>query len=225
MKTGKIAFVFGASGLVGKDLTKQLLNNHNYEKVVLVIRKPLVIINPKAQEISADQFMEYDFSEINPKDVHVFCCIGTTIKKAETKDAFRKVDYELPLKIGSWLKENGIETFVVISSIGALATSGNFYLKTKGEMENALLALEIPHLFILRPSFLRGLRDEFRIAEEIVNIFSGLMNLLLYGSFKKYRPIQATKVAKAMIVLANSSEKEGIFESDKLEELADKGSV
>lgn len=223
MKTVKIAFVFGASGLVGKDLTKQLLNNPNYEKVVLVIRKPLVIINPKAQEISAERFTEYDFSEIDPKKVHVFCCVGTTIKKAGTKEEFRKVDYELPLKIATWAKEKGIETFAVISSIGAQASSGNFYLKTKGEMENALLALEIPHLFILRPSFLVGLRDEFRFTEEIVNIFSGLIKLLLYGSFKKYKPIQASNVAKAMIILANSSEKEGIFESDRLEELVNKG--
>jgi uncharacterized protein YbjT (DUF2867 family) len=225
MTTGKTAFVFGASGLVGKNLTKQLLDNPNYEKVVLVLRKPLVIINPKALEISADKFIDYDFSEIKPENVHVYCCIGTTIKKAGTKEEFRKVDYDLPLKIANWAKEKEIETFVVISSIGAQAGSGNFYLKTKGEMESALLAVGISRLFIVRPSFLKGLRNEFRLTDEIINIFSGLMNRALYGSFKKYRAIDANKVAKAMIVLANSQEKEGIFESDKLEEIANNGSL
>jgi uncharacterized protein YbjT (DUF2867 family) len=129
------------------------------------------------------------------------------------------------LKIANWAKEKEIETFVVISSIGAQAGSGNFYLKTKGEMESALLAVGISRLFIVRPSFLKGLRNEFRLTDEIINIFSGLMNRALYGSFKKYRAIDANKVAKAMIVLANSQEKEGIFESDKLEEIANNGSL
>jgi len=220
MATGKTAIVFGASGLVGSMLVKELLINPAYSQVLIVTRKPLVIINPKIQEITLGNYKSYNFSETNISDVHVFCCLGTTIKKAGTKDEFKKVDYELPLEVGNWAISKDIQTFVVISSIGANPDTKNFYLKTKGELEEALKLLGFDHLYILRPSLLLGERNEFRLGEEIAKMFSGVLNLTLRGSFKKYKPISAVKVAKAMVFLANSDNKDIIFESDKLEMLS-----
>ncbi|NJO69733.1 MAG: NAD(P)H-binding protein [Bacteroidetes bacterium] len=180
----KTAFVFGASGLVGSNLYRQLLNNPDYEKVILIIRKPIVVVHPKAQEISLSEYESFDFTGTSSLDLHAFCCLGTTIKKAGSKDEFKKVDYELPLKIAEWAKANGIETFVAVSSIGASSGSGNFYLKTKGEMEEAIKTLGIPRTVFVRPSLLMGNRNEFRLGEEIAKTMAGLMNLILFGSLK-----------------------------------------
>lgn len=215
----KTAIVFGASGLVGSNLYKELLKDASYDKIVLVVRKPLVVINPKVQEIPLDTFEKMDVSEFQPENTHVFCCLGTTIKKAGSKEEFKKVDYELPLMAAQWAKSSGFSTFIAISSIGAKAQSGNFYLRTKGEMEESIKTLNIPRTIFVRPSLLMGTRDEFRLGEEIAKMFSGVMNILFFGPFKKYRAIDAGKVAKAMIILANEEGSETVYESDKLEVL------
>lgn len=213
----KAAFVFGASGLVGRNVVQELTNNPVYSRIYVVVRRPLAIPDPKVQEIKLDTFETFDLSGISPADARVFCCVGTTIKKAGTQEEFRKADYELPLRIAKWAKSKGILTYVVVSSIGANAGSGNFYLRTKGEMEEGLKAMHFPHLIIIRPSLLLGNRNEFRLGEEAAKIFSGILNLLLFGPLKKYRAIQASSVAKAMVILANTQPKEIIFESDQLQ--------
>jgi uncharacterized protein YbjT (DUF2867 family) len=219
MITGKTAFVFGASGLVGNLLVKELINDPAYSKVVVFVRKPLVIVNPKVAEVSLSELEHFDNEEILMTSSQVFCCVGTTIKTAGSQEEFRKVDYELPVKIGAWAKSKGVNVFVAISSIGANAASGNFYLRTKGEMEEGLKSFQFSNLIIVRPSMLLGTRREFRMGEELAKVFSGLMNLVLFGSLKKYRAIKAIKVARAMKALANSDAGEVIYESDKLEEL------
>jgi uncharacterized protein YbjT (DUF2867 family) len=211
------AIVFGASGLVGGNLVKELVNNASYGKVILVVRKPLIATNPKVQEVPLDKFEELDLTGILPSEVSVFCCLGTTIKKAGSKEEFKKVDYELPLKAAFWAKDSGFKTFIAVSSIGANAQSGNFYLKTKGEMEESIKALAIQRTVFVRPSLLMGTRDEFRLAEEIAKALSGVMNALLYGPLKKYRPIKASKVAKAMVILASKEDPDNYYETDKLE--------
>lgn len=223
MITKKTAFVFGSSGLVGKNLIKLLLENPNYEKVIFFTRKPLVIVHAKAQEFAMEKYMEFDFSETDPENVHVFCCIGTTIRKAGTKEEFYKTDHDIPVQIATWAREKKINTFIVISSIGAMAGSGNFYLKTKGEMEESLKSLQFPKLYIVRPSLILGTRDEFRLGEELGKMVGGFLSYFMFGGLKKYRAIEAKKVARAMIVLANSDKKEVVFESDQLELLAGKG--
>lgn len=219
MITGKTAFVFGASGLVGNLLLKELINDPAYGKVVVFVRKPLVIVNPKVQEISLNELDSFDSEEITYPDSQVFCCVGTTIKTAGSKEEFKKVDYELPMKIATWAKSKGIPVFAAISSIGANADSGNFYLRTKGEMEDGLKSFQFAKLILVRPSLLLGTRREFRMGEELAKVFSGVMNLIFFGSFKKYRAINASKVARAIKILANSEANEIVYESDKLQEI------
>lgn len=219
MTAEKTAFVFGASGLVGRSLVKELISNPEYIQIFLMVRKPMAIVNQKVQEVLLDNFEAVDFSNLDSKNTHIFCCVGTTIKAAGSQEAFRLVDYDLPLKFGSWAKQRGFDTFVVVSSIGAKAGSGNFYLKTKGEMEDSLRDLQLSRLIIVRPSLLLGTRSEFRLGEELAKVFSGVMKLLFFGPLTKYRAIKALTVARAMMILANSDHKTGIFESDKLQEI------
>jgi uncharacterized protein YbjT (DUF2867 family) len=183
------------------------------------VRKPLVTVNPKVDEVSLNEFESFELDEIETLASQVFCCLGTTIKTAGSQEEFRKVDYELPMKIGAWAKSKGVNVFVAISSIGANAASGNFYLRTKGEMEEGLKTFQFSKLILVRPSMLLGTRREFRMGEELAKVFSGVMNLIFFGPMKKYRAIKASKVAMAMKVLANSDAGEVVYESDRLEEI------
>lgn len=220
MAEGKVAIVFGASGLVGSNLVKELNNNPGYGQIIVVVRTPLTFPSPKVREVPLAKFDSIDIADHQISSVHVFCCLGTTIKKAGTQEEFRKVDYELPLKIATWAKTYGIETIAVVSSIGANAKSNNFYLRTKGELEDSLKGLQFQNIVIVRPSLLLGTRNEFRLGEEFAKIFSGVLKLLLWGPLKKYRPIEANKVAKAMMRLVSSNQKDMVFESDRLENIA-----
>jgi uncharacterized protein YbjT (DUF2867 family) len=215
----KTAIVFGASGLIGGELTHQILESPNYSSVVLAVRTSINILHEKLREVSLADFDQIDLSHYSLSDIHVFCCLGTTIKKAGNQASFRKVDFELPVKIATWARAHGIETLLVISSIGAKKGTSNFYLQTKGEMEDALLSQKFKKLHILRPSLLLGVRKEFRLAEELTKPIAKLFSFFLFGKLKKYRAIEAKKVARAMISLATSGISDIIIESDRIQEL------
>jgi uncharacterized protein YbjT (DUF2867 family) len=218
METNNKALVVGASGLVGNLCVRELLNDEYYDTVEVIVRKSLGIVHPKLLE------RIIDFSELHAIPLvdapHIYCCLGTTIAKAKTQEAFRKVDYEYVLEMGKLAERSQASKFIVISSIGASYQSRNFYLRTKGEMEEALKKLSIPGVFVLRPSFLMGKRKDFRFGEYVargVMIFAGF---LLVGKLKKYKGIKALNVARAMIELAKSrSAGFVILESDKIQEL------
>ena len=149
-----------------------------------------------------------------------FCALGTTMKKAGSREAFRKIDYDLVLKVAELAKKNGVKRFLVVSSIGANLSTSNFYLKTKGEMEEALKQFSFEQLTIVRPSILVGKRNEFRLAERIGILFARILSPLMIGPIKKYRPIKAKSVARAMMNLANSSTGKIIYESNELSQIA-----
>ncbi|MGA2299053.1 MAG: nucleoside-diphosphate sugar epimerase, partial [FCB group bacterium] len=142
----KKALLAGASGLVGRSCLDELLKDDYYSDVEIWIRKSLNITIPKLTE------KIIDFSEIGnmPKTEaeHIFCCLGTTIRIAKTKEAFRKVDYDYVIELGKLAERSGCEKFLVVSSLGANKDSGNFYMRTKGEMEDSLRKFSIPSLSI-----------------------------------------------------------------------------
>ena len=214
----KTALVFGSSGLVGSELTKQLLTDDRYKIIKIFVRKSLLPGNPKIVQI-IDPLVDTEkiSAEIIGNDF--FCCLGTTIKKAGSKKFFEWVDLELPVRIAQIAARNKVEKFLVVSSIGANANSGNFYLRTKGTMEKKVMENHFEHIYILRPSMLLGKRNEFRFLEVMGKVFMNLLSVLMLGPIRKYRGIQASRVAKAMIKLANSSYKDVVIESDKIEEL------
>jgi uncharacterized protein YbjT (DUF2867 family) len=218
-KPGKTAIVAGAGGLTGSFLLEGLSKDPYFEKIIVLSRKPGQSVLPKVLEIGVDFDKLESYSFWSDADV-LFCCIGNTISKAKSRENFRKVDYEIPVKLATLCELHHI-AFHLISSLGANAESPNFYLKTKGQTEEALKAIGLPGLFIYRPSMLFGPRKETRIGESMGKAIMWLTHPLLQGLLKKYRGIHVKTVASAMIKNAKDG-KTGtyIFESEELKEIA-----
>jgi len=220
----KKAIVFGASGLVGSQLVDLLTDDINYDKIVLFNRRPLSLNSSKIEEHIVN-FDEMEKFSDKISEGTVFCSLGSTIRKAKTIENFIKVDYEIPFKIAKAAKQNNIESFILVSSIGANSKSRNYYTKTKGKIEEELLHLSFNHVKILRPSMLLGQRKEFRLFELIGKIIMQILGFLFIGKLKRYKGIQARNVAKAMIWLSVNKTDQVIFESDEINELCKKFSL
>ena len=208
--------ILGATGLVGNEVLEQCCYDISNQNVHVLARTNLKFSNPKII-VHLFDFESFDslngfLSEI---DV-IFCCIGTTMKKAGSKEAFRKVDFEIPIGIAKAAIKAGVPRFIAISSIGADANSSNFYLKTKGEMEQELLKLPFEKVGLLRPSFLSGERNEVRMGERIALFFMLIFQFLFVGRLSKYKPIEASVVANAMIKIASSASNIKIYESNDI---------
>lgn len=213
----KTALIAGASGLVGSELLKLLLENDAYQTIHVLLRRPLETKSAKIVEHIVN-FDELDKFDSNLKIDHVFCTLGTTIKKAKTKENFRKVDYDYVLALGKKANEWKAEKFLLVSSLGANAKSAIFYNRTKGEIENALKQLKLPHLFIFRPSLLLGNRKEQRTGEKTaINVYK-VIAPLFFGPFKKYKGIEASQVAIGMMDTAlQNTDHLKILESDEIQ--------
>ena len=218
----KTALVIGSSGLIGSHLVIQLLSNPNFEKVIVFNRRPCLILHPKIEEHIID-FNNLKAIEPYVKGDVMFCTMGTTIKKAGSKEAFRLVDVVYPEQFAEMALHNQVKQFLIISSLGADLHSNNFYLKTKGEIETYLQNSAFKSVSILRPSLLLGDRKEFRLGEKIASYVLPVLSLFLIGPFKKYRAIEAKTVAKAMLEIALQN-KSGfnIYPSDELQTIGNK---
>lgn len=215
---GKIAVVAGGSGLVGKELLYQLIKDDAFEKIILILRRHLTISDPKIEQhiIDFDNPESY-VEKCKGADV-LFCCLGTTMKQAGSKEAFHKVDFQYCYNFALAGKQVGAKVFVLNSSMGADTNSKFFYNQVKGDIENKIDSLHFDKFIIARPSLLLGNRKEFRLGELIGTYLSKFINPLLIGSFKKYRAIEARQVAKTMRQsIAIPQNGTIILESDKLE--------
>lgn len=212
----KTAIILGASGLVGSHLLKDLLESDYYQKVIAFARRDLGIQPDKLTTHIVD-FDKPDTYRSLVEGDDLFCCLGTTIGKAGSQDAFRKIDYELPISFARMAKDNGVQQYLLVSSIGANAKSSVFYLKTKGECEEVICNIGLDSVSIFRPASLSGNRQEFRLNEKIMLPILKLFSFLLVGKLRKYRPIEASKVAQTMFETAQKQSKGiHIFESDKI---------
>lgn len=218
--TKKSAVVFGATGLVGKELISTLIKNNDFDKITAVVRNPLILTDLKLKQIKLSDFSKLMEKKDNLKAGVYFCCIGTTIKRAGSKDAFAMVDLEIPKKIAQLADALSIPSLVAVSSIGADSDSSNFYLRTKGEMEKSVREIYHGNLKFARPSLLMGNRDEFRLGEKVSGAFMKGFGWLFAGPFKKYRGIYARDVARAMIRISGLPPDKLIYESDELQRLA-----
>lgn len=215
----KTALVFGSTGLTGRELTRLLLLDEHYEKIKVFVRKTTGISNSKIIEI-IDKLEDPNIiaGEIVGDDL--YCCLGTTMKKAGSRKAFEWVDLELPVGIAAIASKNGIKKFLIVSSLGANSSSASFYMRTKGIMEKRVLKIPFQQTTIFRPSMLLGNRKEIRFGEKIGQVVFPALSFLFIGSLRKYRAIEAIKVAKAMIKLANSVSSTTVVESDEISEIA-----
>jgi uncharacterized protein YbjT (DUF2867 family) len=220
----KTALIIGSTGLIGSHLLELLLESNEYEKVITFVKRDSGIQHPKLKQHIIDFDKPETYKELVIGD-DFFCTIGTTIKNAGSQEAFRKVDFEYPKEFATIALQNNVKQFLIISSLGADANSGNFYLKTKGEIQDFLKNCNFESISVLQPSLLLGNRKEFRLGEKIGSFFMKLFSFLFIGSIKKYKPIQAEDVAKAMFSIAQKSHKGfHILVSDTIQEIANKKS-
>lgn len=215
------AVVIGGTGLTGRNLVTMLLHDERFSKVKVLLRTPTLKQRPGLEPVIVDFNDEEGLTQALTGDA-LFCCIGTTIRQAGSQEKFREVDFSIPVRCATIARKQGVRQFLLMSSIGASAISKNFYLRTKGETENAIMALAFPGYHIFRPSMLVGLRKDFRLGEWLGYILTGLFYFFLLGRWKKYRPIKASNVALGMIYAAtNTPDGAHIYESDKIREMAE----
>jgi uncharacterized protein YbjT (DUF2867 family) len=215
------AAVIGSTGLVGSHLVDLLKGENACQKIRLLVRRPVEFSHPKL-EIKLVNFEDYESlkSEIAGCNV-LFCAIGTTQKKVKGDQLqYRKVDFDIPVNAARACLETGGTNFLLVSSVGADSKSKNFYLRLKGEVEEAVQKFPIESISVFRPSMLLGNRKEFRLGERIGQAGMKLIAPLLAGKWKKYKAIEAGDVAAAMIE-ASKENKEGstIYEYDDMERL------
>ncbi len=208
------ALVVGSTGLIGNQLLKLVLEDDHYSKVVAISRSPLQFSNPKLKVITAD-FKSLANCKEELKAEDVFCCLGTTIKKAKSKEAFREIDFEYPLLVARLAKEQGTLQYFLVSALGAKKTSSVFYNHVKGEVEKAIEKIGFKSYHILRPSLLLGSRIEKREGEQSMQKVFTAINFLIP---KKYKAIESIKVARAMVAQAKQNTSGNfIHESDELQ--------
>ena len=188
----KTALIAGATGLVGDFLLKELLEEEHYSKIIVLVRQPVEKVHPRLEQVVFD-FENPDTSVIKADDV--YCCLGTTIKKAGSKEAFRKVDYHYPLQLAQAAFDSGCKRFAVVTAVGSSEKSSFFYSRVKGELERELKKIPFQGLYIFRPSMLLGPRKEFRFGEEAGKLFMKALGFLFPDNMKG---VHVSRVARAM---------------------------
>jgi len=195
------SIIAGSTGLVGGNVIKVLSNKK--QSVIALTRRSMPNLPPEITEMIID-FDAFEKNGSLPSCNNLFICLGTTIKTAGSKENFKKVDINYCLSIAKKAKEAGAETLSLISSIGANSSSKSFYLKTKGELEEAVQELGFLTVNIFRPSFLVGERPEKRLAEKIAIKLAKILDLFLIGSASKYKSVKAESLAKTMVSKVDS---------------------
>ena len=215
----RTALVAGATGLTGSHLVKFLCENEAYEKVTIIVRQAISYSNPKLtiKIKNLDQVTTNDFEGVDD----FFCCLGSTMKKAGSKDAFEQVDLIAPVQMGKHAQAQGAQHMLVISAMGANPKSSVYYNRIKGKMEEQISDLKLPYVSIFRPSLLTGERQEFRLGERFGAMAMKVLKSYFIGPLKKYRAIEAKQVAFAMMqkALETPSRTVAIYESETIEEV------
>lgn len=191
------ALVLGASGLVGSRCVAHLVERASYERITCLVRRSCIEPTEKLRERVVD-FGELTEADIDPSE-DLYCAIGSTMKKAGSREAFRAIDFELPLRVAELAVAKGTRRLALVSSVGANASSSNFYLATKGALEDALARLTLEALHVFRPGLLLGERAEARPGEAVASVVARATQGLLVGPLRRYRPVDGDSVARAMI--------------------------
>lgn len=216
----KTALIAGASGLVGSYCLRLLLQSERYGKVIAIGRRALPMQHPKLQQLMVD-FDRLDNYRHSLIADDIYCCLGTTIKQAGSREKFNLVDFTYVKKLAAITSANFASQFLVVSSLGANPSSPIFYSRVKGQMEEAIKPMSFLAVHIFQPSLLLGARPGKRFGEQMAQVVMPRLSFLLQGPFKKYRPVQAEMVARAML---HAAMQDGagvcIHTSDKIEKEA-----
>ena len=217
----KTALIFGSSGLVGNQLFNNIIQNNNYHHIKLFVRSESKNNNSKVEIFQTD-FINLEKHKGSIVGDDCFFCIGTTRKDTPDKNEYRRIEYNIPINVAQIASSNSVGSFVYVSSIGANSNSSNSYLKNKAQVEEELNKLHFPKLAVIRPSLLLGKREKHRLGESIAQYAMKKLSPFFLGNLKKYKPIQAQYVAKAMVAIAQNNYQKTIFESNQLEEIGKK---
>lgn len=215
----KTAIIIGATGLTGNLLLERLLVDDRYKSIKLFSRSSCNIKHSKIEEHLVDLFeLEKHIDLFSADDV--FCCIGTTKAKTPDEEQYLKIDYGIPITLSNLCVQKGIDTFVVISALGANKKSKLFYNRTKGRMEEGVLRNKIKNTYILQPSLISGIRNENRFGEKTAKAVMNVLNPFLVGSLKKYRSIHPKTIVNIMVWLANNDYKSGRIPSNEIQNIS-----
>ena len=219
MTPSRTALIAGASGLVGSQVLRLLLEDPVYTRVTTLARRELPLAHKKLDQrvVGFDRLAQIaDFPRVHD----VFCCLGTTMKQAGSPEAFRTVDYTYVVELARVAVRHRASQFLVVTALGANARSRIFYNRVKGEAEDAVRRLQFEGIQILRPSMLIGPRAERRPAERVAGLLGPLVAWALVGPLARYRPIKAEAVARAMVRVARAAPPAiHVYESDQIRRL------
>lgn len=212
----KTAVIAGATGLVGSELLRQLVESARYEKIIALTRRDFPFSHSKLEKIIVD-FLNPGTALAGWRVDDVFCCLGTTMAKARSREKFYEVDFTYPLALANATLSLGAKQYLVVSALGADKGSGVYYNRVKGEVEEALRNTGFQTLHIFRPSLLLGPRSEKRAGEDAAKTLYKLFGFLIP---KKYRAIDAHTVSRAMLMSA-SADQQGVYvhESQQIEQM------
>ena len=218
MGESRTGAIFGATGLVGRACLDLLLAEERYSRIVAIGRREPARAHQKlvVRQVALDSVEAIDDPALGQVD-DVFCCLGTTIRKAGSQAAFRRVDLEYVVNAATFAKRRGARQFLMVTAVGADARSRVFYSRAKGEAEGAVVKVGIECVSIFRPSLILGPREESRMKERIAKSVTTALSFAMVGSLSKFRPIEATMIARAMINAA-SAPKPGVtvYEFDQM---------
>ncbi len=197
---GRRVLLAGATGLVGGECLARLAADETVSGITALVRCAPADSSRYGRKVG---FAQVDFDRLEEHRAlfsvdQVVCALGTTIKQAGSREAFRRVDYDYPLAIARLALQQGARHFLLVSALGADPNSRVFYSRVKGELEQAVLTLGYPAVTIVRPSLLLGNRQEFRLGEEIAKRFA-------WATPRKYRPVAAGDVAATLVAAAREN--------------------
>jgi uncharacterized protein YbjT (DUF2867 family) len=213
------ALLLGATGLVGGHVLDLLLADPAYRRVTVLARRPVARMDSKLDQRTAD------FDRLGDHDISfavddVFCCLGTTIAIAGSQEAFRRVDHDYVVDAARLAAEHGARRFLLVTAAGANARSRIFYNRVKGETEDAVRALPLEGVVILRPSLLLGERTGERSGEKLAQRLMPVLGWMMVGRLRRYRAVEAATVARAMVRLAKEAPRGvRVVESDEIQRI------
>ncbi len=217
----KTALLVGATGLIGNQLLRLLLNNDLYDLVIVLSRRPIKDLESKKLMVKLVNFEEIENITLPPVD-DFFCTLGTTMKQAGSKEIFYKIDFDYPIMSAKLALKHQAKRSFLVTAMGADANAVVYYNRVKGKVEEAILGLAFQDQFIFRPSLLLGNREKTRFGESMAQLLAKSLSFLFIGVFKQYKAIEGKDVAKAMNSIAvSSSSGINIYSSIQIQEIAD----